>query len=159
MVVYFILWLLPLPAAVQTGVMNRLRVRKTTQQDMEAACSLRRGLAQLAPDCRPSEVVRLVRAHAASARVLATVMARLLAERKIAAAQLIQQYQQAWRHITPALNGYDLIAMGVERGPKMGDLLDQLLAGRLDGLIDDETAERALVQQFLAAQSAAAPGS
>ncbi len=157
-VVYFILWLLPLPAAVQTGVMNRLRVRKTTQQDMEAACSLRRGLAQLAPDCRPSEVVRLVRAHAASVRVLATVMARLLAERKTAAAQLIQQYQQAWRHITPALNGYDLIAMGVERGPQMGDLLDQLLAGRLDGSIDDETAERALVQQFLAAQSAAAPG-
>ncbi len=158
-VVYFILWLLPLPAAAQSGVMSRLRVRKTTQQDMEAAYNLLRGLAQLAPACRPSEVVRLVRAHAASARVLVTVEAKLLAEGKVAAAQLIQQYQQAWRHVTPALNGYDLMAMGVARGPELGDLLDHLLAGRLDGFIDDETDERALVQQFLVAQSTPEPES
>lgn len=153
-VIYFILWLLPLPLAVQRALMQRLRVRKTTQEDVENAGTLLRALPQLPPNSPPSEAARLIRPHANRARVLAAALAASQAAGEREAARLIGRYQQVWRHVTPALNGNDLAQMGIERGPVLGALLQRLLAARLDGLIEDAAGEREMVRAFLARQSA-----
>ena len=45
----------------------------------------------------------------------------------------ISQYLTQWRDVKPLLNGDDLLALGVERGPKIGEVLDLLRDARLDG--------------------------
>jgi hypothetical protein len=39
--------------------------------------------------------------------------------------------------------------MGLEPGPQFATLLDQLLAARLDGYVQDEESERALLASLL----------
>ena len=41
-----------------------------------------------------------------------------------------------------AINGDDLISLGVERGPMIGQLLEELLAARIEGSISDAEEER-----------------
>ena len=53
------------------------------------------------------------------------------------------------RHVKPKLDGDDLIAMGVPRGPMIGELLEELLDGRVDGYIASKEQERAHVTKWL----------
>ena len=54
------------------------------------------------------------------------------------------------RHIKAKLDGDDLIAMGVPRGPMIGELLEELLDGRVDGYIASKEQERTHVTERLA---------
>ncbi len=47
----------------------------------------------------------------------------------------IRLYLDRLRHVRPALNGADLIALGVPEGPEIGELLDKLRDARLDGAL------------------------
>ena len=58
-------------------------------------------------------------------------------------------FETKLRHVKPALNGNDLIAMGVPEGPAVGKLLDDLLKARLDGVVDTRDDEEALVARRL----------
>ena len=49
-----------------------------------------------------------------------------------------------------AINGDDLIALGVERGPVIGQLLDELLTARIEGSISNADEERDYVMRRLA---------
>lgn len=53
------------------------------------------------------------------------------------------------RHVTPFLNGDDLIAMGVPEGPVIGKLLKAIMVSRLDGLIATEEDEKNFVSRNL----------
>jgi hypothetical protein len=50
------------------------------------------------------------------------------------------------------LNGNDLIAMGVPKGPEIGRLLEALLVARLDGEIATEAEERDYISALLSSQ-------
>ncbi len=45
----------------------------------------------------------------------------------------MQHYMAELRHIAPALNGDDVMALGVPEGPLVGEALEALLDARLDG--------------------------
>ncbi len=58
----------------------------------------------------------------------------------------IWQYLQHWAQVQPPLNGNDLKALGYKPGPQYRQILEQLLAAKLDGVISD----RATAVAFLA---------
>jgi tRNA nucleotidyltransferase (CCA-adding enzyme) len=141
---YFALWLLPLSGKVQEEVMERLRVRKTTQEDMTALVDLLHKLAVLPADARPSEVVKVLR----PCRERALLTALIAVGPESTAGEQITRYLKEWQHVQSALNGNDLITMGIPKGPKIGRLLEELLAARLDGKITTEAEERGLVDSL-----------
>ncbi|MCA9961295.1 MAG: CCA tRNA nucleotidyltransferase, partial [Anaerolineales bacterium] len=143
--VYFALWLALLPAAVQNGVMKRLRVRKDTRLDLNAATELRQVLATLAMDARPSVVEKKLRPY--QPRVL--LVGRAMLENG-AVADLVERYYREWRFVKTAINGDDLRALHLKPGPEFGQWLDQLLAARLDGQVATRAEEMALLHELIA---------
>lgn len=146
--VFFALWLLPFPAEVQYETMARLKVRRSTIDDVVACRVLLRELGQLEDDARPSQVFRILRPY--PARVLVTAL--VAAGPDSVNGRRIDDYQRRSADLRPALNGNDLLEMGLEPGPQIGDLLDKLLAARLDGEVQDEAGERALLSRLLASE-------
>ncbi len=144
---YFAVWLAPFAAPVPEAVARRLRVRKTTLEDLLGLGELRPALAALPDDAPPSAVVAALKGY--TPRVLLT--ARLLAQNPRHAAWL-DKYMTTWRPVRPALTGDDLRALGLPPGPLYARILNRLLAARLDGQVTDEAGERDLVARLLAGE-------
>jgi tRNA nucleotidyltransferase (CCA-adding enzyme) len=144
--VYFAQIMLPLEVRSREEIMQRLKVRKSTRDDIHAAQGLLTELSTMQDDVRPSIVVKTLRPY--PPRVLAVVMARFGQESVVG--QWIDRYQRQWRDVRTELNGNDLLAMGMEAGPEVGRILDSLLAARLDGEVADLSGEKALLQDLLA---------
>jgi tRNA nucleotidyltransferase (CCA-adding enzyme) len=143
--VYFALLLLPLTETVQREIMNRLKVRRTTRDDVALVNDLLAELAQTTPEARPSQVVQVMRAY--PPRVLLVAAAAL--GPNTPTGKMIAQFQREWRDVRPVINGRDLLEMGLEAGPQIGRLLDRVLAARLDGDVVDEAGERALIDHLV----------
>lgn len=143
--VYFTLWLLPLPAAVQDQVMERLRVRKATRAHVLAASQLLAELQALPEGSAPSQVEKALRPF--PPRVLLVIRAWLQDERLI---DILEIYYREWRLVKTAVTGDDLRALGLKPGPEFAIILDQLRAACLDGAVTDEAGERALLAQLIA---------
>ncbi|RMG97747.1 MAG: CBS domain-containing protein, partial [Chloroflexi bacterium] len=143
--VYFALWILPLTAEEQTAVMDRLRVRKATREDMAAIRRVYAGLCALPPTARRSEVAALLRPY--PARVLLAVRAAFGEDKP---SDWIEAYYREWQWVKTAVTGDDLRAMGLKPGPLYGRLLNHLLAARLDGEVQTEAEEKELLNKLLA---------
>lgn len=154
--VYFALWMISLSVAVSEAVMNRLRVRKATRDDVRACVQALTALSALPPDARPSQVEKVLRPY--RPRVLLVVRAALGEELAAAQAstqslaQWVEQYYREWRLVKTAVTGDDLRAMKLKPGPRYTAILDRLLAARLDGEVTDEAGERALLATLLDAK-------
>ena len=74
----------------------------------------------------------------------------LLTEEEVTAGRL-RDYYERLRHVHPALNGDDLLALGVPQGPLVGELLRELLIARLNGAVSSRGDEESLVQRRLSA--------
>ena len=59
----------------------------------------------------------------------------------------LELYLRELRHVKPILNGDDLLGMGVSEGPLVGELLDDLLKGRLEGLLSTREDEENLARR------------
>jgi tRNA nucleotidyltransferase (CCA-adding enzyme) len=140
---YFAVWLAPLTPPAPELAASRLRVRKTTRDQLLALPHLGASLDRLTDDAPPSAIVRALGNFAP--RTLLT--ARMLAEP--ARAALLDRYWGEWRHVRPALTGDDLRAFGLPPGPRYTALLDRLLAARLDGEATDRAGEEALLKSLL----------
>ena len=79
----------------------------------------------------------------------AAILGCALSEGDGAIAQRLLLYLNELRHIKPMLNGDDLLALGVPQGPRIGELLCDLLAARLDGQVKTRQDEIDLVQAHL----------
>ncbi len=66
-------------------------------------------------------------------------------------AHAIDRYLTVLRHIKPELNGNDLRRLGLTPGPRLGKLLAELRAAKLDGLAPTRSDEEAWVQKAIAA--------
>jgi tRNA nucleotidyltransferase (CCA-adding enzyme) len=148
--VYFALLLLPLTKTVQREVLSRLKVRKTTRDDVTIVNDLLTDLAQMTDEASPSQMVQILRAY--PRRVLVVAAAAVGPETPLG--KMIAQYQSEWRQVRTGLNGNDLLEMGLEPGPQIGRLLDRVLAAKLDGEVGDESEERALVARLVAEEGA-----
>ena len=141
---YFALWLAPLPENVQEATVERLRARKATRADVLAVGQLLAALGRLSADARPSEIHAVCKEHAP--RVL--LAARIVLDDDFHGAMLDRFYGE-YHHVKTELTGDDLRARGLQPGPRFAYLLEQLLAARLDGQIDDITGERVLLDELL----------
>ena len=63
-------------------------------------------------------------------------------ECNVVATKRLEDFQKRLRHIRTSLGGNDLIALGVEQGPMVGQLLDELLERRIQGKITSVADER-----------------
>ena len=143
--VYFALVLLPLTETAQREIMSRLKVRRTTRDDVVVVSDLLAALAQVAPDAGPSRVVSVLRAY--PSRALLVAAAALGSDSPMG--RMIGRYQGEWRKVRTELNGNDLLEMGLEPGPQIGRLLDRALAAKLDGEVVDRAGERALIERLI----------
>ena len=66
------------------------------------------------------------------------------------AAERLGRYLEELRHLSPVLDGRDLMALGVQEGPVMGRVLKELKNAKLDGRVSDADDERRLALEFLA---------
>jgi hypothetical protein len=130
------------------AISHRLKTRNTTLADLIAVGKVRHQLAQLALGVRPSEITRQLRLY--PPRVLLT--ARILEEGNPQAA-ILDRFFGEWRHVRTAVTGHDLRTMGLTPSPLYSRLLERLLDARLDGEVQSEHAERALLDHLLAAGS------
>ena len=116
---------------------KRLAAPVHIRRAMTDAARLAAGLEALAaPDLRNSEI------HAALSPYVREAVAacRLTAPDGIMA-ERIDDFTRRLADIRPALNGDDLIALGVEPGPRIGRLLTELLRARLDGEVETKEDE------------------
>ncbi|NHZ71859.1 MAG: CBS domain-containing protein [Aquificales bacterium] len=141
---YFALWLLPLAAAEKEAAMARLKVRKTTRDDVVSAADIQEILAQLPPEPKPSEVVFALRFFLQ--RSLLVVRAASVDKRTNG---LLDRYVKEWMGVKTAVTGDTLREMGLKPGPQFAIILDRLLAARLDGDVVDEAGEKLLLASIL----------
>ena len=140
---YFALWLVPLSQEVQQQTVWRLRGRKTTSEDVLAVGALIRLLHDLPEDAPPSEIAQSCRPY--RQRVL---LAARVAFGDGPIGDQLDRYFDEWRFVKPSLGGDDLRELGLSPGPSYAYYLDRLLAARLDGLVEDEAGERAMLAEM-----------
>jgi tRNA nucleotidyltransferase (CCA-adding enzyme) len=68
-------------------------------------------------------------------------------------AGVLDRFVGEWRHMKTAVTGHDLRRMNLPAGPLYSRLLERLLDARLDGEVQNESDERALLARLLAADS------
>lgn len=92
---------------------------------------------------RPSQVVQLLRHYDLPILILIAVQS----PREIR--HQIWEYFTVWANVQPLLNGNDLKKLGYKPGPQYRQILDDLLAATLDGMIkDNREAEEFLAQHY-----------
>ena len=69
---------------------------------------------------------------------------------------IIRGYLAEWRHARPALNGNDLLALGVQQGPQIGGYLERLRSAQLDGEVNSREDEIALIRKWMREDGSAA---
>jgi len=148
--VRFALWLAPLDEDVRKAVMARLKVRKSTREEVEGAVELACQLRDLPAGARPSQVEKTVRPFEQRPRIQLATRA-ILGDGP--AGELLDRYRAEWRHVDTELDGNDLRETGLEPGPQYAVLLDDLLAARLDGEVSTEDEERALLERLIEEQA------
>lgn len=96
------------------------------------------------PLCQmPSQVVQLLHRYDLPTLILIAVKSPRLIRRSI------WRYVTCWAKVQPPLNGHDLKTLGYKPGPQYRQILDHLLAAKLDGVIGDRTeAETFLLSNY-----------
>ena len=128
-----------LPAEAASALARRLNMGAGWSRVVRDTIALRDVLGRLKRSgLRPSEVGDLLSTY--DEHVLRAGAA--LASDELAASW-VRRYLDELRHVRPLLDGNDLLALGVERGPDVGALLRALRRARLDGEVhtrEDEVA-------------------
>jgi tRNA nucleotidyltransferase (CCA-adding enzyme) len=123
---------------------RRLRVQRTTAENIRLLHALKAGFDQLAKRQMPSQVYQMLEPYPMSILLVAYVAADDALVR-----DLIRRYVHEWADVEPTVTGRDLKAMGLRPGPRYGEILDELLYARLDGRIGNDQEERAYLEQLV----------
>jgi hypothetical protein len=127
------------------AIIARLKLKRGEAAAVTGIAALRNTAATLArPDAKPSGVVVLLDRYPEE-----SVAAFAAMHRGAIAGRLALRYLAEWRDVKPALNGRNLLAMGVPEGPRVHQGLQLLRAARLDGWAVDRDDERALTMRFV----------
>ncbi|RJQ39240.1 MAG: hypothetical protein C4555_03470, partial [Dehalococcoidia bacterium] len=95
------------------------------------------------PRLKPSEIYRLLGDYTPATIIAGFVTASDTARRHA------ERYLTDYRHVRSALNGKDLLALGIKPGPDIKKTLDRLRDARLDAKATDRRSEIALVKRWL----------
>ena len=133
------------PVAAE-GVIRRLNLPSDWARVVRNTVDLKQLESRLAePSLLDSQVVEIVEAYTEVA-----VMAVSKVTELPVAAERLGRYLKVLSHLSPVLDGRDLMALGVPEGPVMGKILKELKNAKLDGRVSDAEDERRLAQEFLA---------
>ena len=72
-----------------------------------------------------------------------------LASEDAVAAEMLALFLDELSQVETELRGEDILAMGVEQGPAVGELLRKLKAARLDGAVTDRAGEERFVRELI----------
>ena len=98
------------------------------------------------PGLAPSAVCELLRECSPT-----SILAGAIGADSALVRERLNLYLTRWRHVRTALDGADLLKMGVPSGRRLGLTLKALQDARLDGKIDSREDEIELVQRWLSA--------
>ena len=129
-------------------VSERLNLGAEWSRVVRDTAAVREMLPELEADLAPSGVYRLLHGrHEAAVSAWAAARrgmgSRLHGNDERAAANG-RLYLSRLRHVSTSLSGGDIVAMGVPEGPRVGEVLRELLNARLDGVVESEEEEREL---------------
>ncbi len=127
-------------------VLQRLSFSKRQADTVHAARTARHAIPRLAtrPPLPPAETYRRL----AGQRLEALLFVLAKTSSDIAQHQIVA-YLDTYRFAKPRLSGHDLRAMGLIPGPRFRQVLDRVLAARLNGEVANDAEERAVVQQLM----------
>ena len=132
--------------ADKTAFAERLRLPFRLAQAVEDTALVQGIMPRLrsSGDVRNSEIYTMLRTLDEAA-----ILGCALREGDSRAGRRLMLYLDELRHIKPMLNGDELLALGVPQGPQVGELLQALLAARLDGQVKTRQDEITFVQAHL----------
>jgi tRNA nucleotidyltransferase (CCA-adding enzyme) len=119
------------PRAVSSAILDSARLRERMPSLDE-------------PGLAPSAVCELLRECSP-----ASILAGAIGADSALVRERLDLYRTRWRHVRTALDGADLLKMGVPSGRRLGLTLKALHDARLDGKIESREDEIALVQRWL----------
>ncbi len=141
---YWGLLVLHLPATIHQTLTDRLGLRNETQRLMAGLAVINDHRTMLAdPALRPSKAVQIL--DRSTDVALALYRALNLAP---ALTPILTRYVEEWQQVRPTLDGRDLQALGIPRGPLYGKILKAIRAALLDGEIATHEDEITLAQQM-----------
>ncbi len=140
---YFALLAYRLTPDQNEKLISWLRLSKSHSLTLRDTIRLKAGLELLAePGLAPGRIYSALRDYAAPA-----LTANHLATDSSTVKRHIRLYQNKLRHVRPALTGDDLQKMGISPGPRMKEILHQLLQAKLDGQVTDKHGEVEMVEE------------
>jgi len=126
-------------------LISYLRLTKSVAQTLRDTIAIKLKLQALAnPALKPSSIYNLLHGYSPS-----SIMASSIACDSDVARQHIRLYLDKLRYVKPALNGDDLIRMGITPGPRIKEILQLLHKARLDGKVTSKLGEVELVKGWL----------
>ena len=139
----YMLWFIDLAEADVITLANRLDFTNELTLAVWAAAQLKRGLPHLI-DSRPSEWT-----YALEKLPLLSIYAVYLVSRENA----LLSYISIWRHVKPQTSGDDLKKLGLQPGPRFGEILTELRSAWLDGVLTNKTEEEELLRSLIVPRS------
>ena len=135
------------------SVCERLALARALVHSATANVRLIENAAQLAdPSIRPSQMTQLLE----NIPPTALQIAWLVLMNEPTAQQTIETFVKIWRKQSAAIDGNDLKKMGLRPGPRYKMILERLRFARIDGEIQSEAEERALLNRLLAQENQSA---
>jgi tRNA nucleotidyltransferase (CCA-adding enzyme) len=132
------------PAKAIERAAERLSLNAAQAAAARGYASLRRHERRLArPSLRASRAVAVLEGYPVAAVEAFALTAEPLAARRA------RRYLDRWRFVRPELNGRDVQALGVPRGPRIGDALTLLRTAHLDGTARTREDDVKLIERFL----------
>ncbi len=138
----FGVWMLSLQADTQAEGMDRLMVRNSTRAVVDGAVAAMAALESLPEAAAASVVERALRPFKPpSLLIVRAVLGR---------SPLLDRYYGEWRLVQTAVDGRDIRKLGLPPGPAYGQILERLRGERLDGRVQTDGEELALLQRLAA---------
>lgn len=142
---YLALFVYPLEPADMESFISRLHFPAKTAHIMRHTSEIKNRLPFLAKEgIHPSQISSLVKDYSPTA-----ILANALSAESSAVRQSLRLYLDKLRYVRLSLSGDDLIKMGVEPGPRLGQLLSRLLEAKLDGQVGSREEEVRMVRFWL----------
>ena len=132
-----------LPPGTEHGLAQRLKLDGRSARVVEETATIRDSVRWLDGKALPPSVLhRFLRDFSEPA-----LLGARLAVDSPRVSERLDLFQSDLRHRRPALDGEDLKRLGVCEGPEVGELLEMLLAARLEGLVETREDELRLVRR------------
>nr|WP_290668528.1 CBS domain-containing protein [Ardenticatena sp.] len=138
-------WLWSLPWENVERIATRLSLAGRDIRKLQALWGVKAQAAALAAAERASQAVHVIEAHTTDERVL-RVAWHLLDEPRVR--ERLHRYLHEWRHVRPRISGSRLREMGLPPGPHYAQLLAQVRNALLDGEVQSEAEEAALLERL-----------